>query len=238
MKRKIPCRSMNVSVYRCQECGGIFSRIDALQRHVRIYCEAKQTLDQTCIQELKEQMKSIESTIKQLSISRPITINALSQTVVLTPWCSLRPIPIKASNMLLAFTKNAKLIKYASMTDAEMADPKTAGPYVLELFLDQIKRAHESPASRNIHLDPQRSDRVLVYTDRDLWDSIQIDSATCFMFDGIAEDITQMILDPTPDVQLPNHIKNAMAIATMVYREEPAKYAAQARNLLINHLSY
>jgi hypothetical protein len=160
-----------------------------------------------------------------------------NQVQITAPWDSDRRLNIGVKDMIAAFAENPRLREFASLSDHEMADHEIGGPFVIELFMDLVRRAHADPMVRNVYLNPRRTDQVLVYRDAGGWEVFPLPDTIRVLMDGVSEKIRPVILTPGLCGQLPLEAQNALAMAGMLYEETPDAYARKARGLMSAHLA-
>jgi hypothetical protein len=163
--------------------------------------------------------------------------HVVNQVQIIAPWDSDKRLNLGVKDMIAAFSENARLREFASLPDHEMADPEIGGPFVLELFMDLVRRAHSDPMVRNVYLNPRRTDQALVYHNAGKWEVFPLPETIRLLLDGVSEKIRPIILTPGLCGQLPLEAQNALAIAGMLYEEAPDKYARKARGLMSAHLA-
>jgi hypothetical protein len=165
-------------------------------------------------------------------------VHQVQQVIQITaPWNSDKRLNLDVKDMIAAFAENPRLREFASLSDHEMADHEIGGPFVIELFMDLIRRAHKDPTMRNVYLNPRRTDQVLVYHGEGRWEVFPLPDTIRLMMDGISEKIRPVILTPGLCGQLPLEAQNALAMAGMLYEETPDAYAQKARGLMSAHLA-
>jgi hypothetical protein len=160
-----------------------------------------------------------------------------NQVQITAPWDSDKRLNIGIKDMVAAFAENAKLREFTKLSEHEMADHEIGGPFVVELFMDLVRRAHADPMVRNVYLNPRRTDQVLVYHDAGGWEVFPLPDSIRLLMDGVSEKIRPVILTPGLCNQLPLEAQNALSIAGMLYEESPAEYARKARGLMSAHLA-
>jgi hypothetical protein len=168
---------------------------------------------------------------RQQMVNAPVTVN------ISAPWDSDRRLNIGVKDMIAAFAENPRLREFAKLSDHEMANHEIGGPFVVELFMDLVRRAHADPTMRNVYLNPRRTDQVLVYHDAGGWKVFPLPDSIRLLLDGVSEKIRPVILTPGLCGQLPLEAQNALAIAGMLYEETPEEYARKARGLMSAHLA-
>ena len=146
-----------------------------------------------------------------------------------------------------AFTENPRLVEYCRLTDAERTDANRAAPYVLEALVDLVRRAHQDPLSRNIYLNPNRADQVMVCVEeegrpeqgdpRARWVVRPLVDAIRLLFDGVAEEIHRMIIVERERAQLPLAVQSAVAWVPSLYNDEPERFVREGRAPIAAHLS-
>jgi hypothetical protein len=113
---------------------------------------------------------------------------------------------------------------------------RSISPYVTELFVELVRRAHSSPAARNVYLNPNRADQALVYLKIGFWETAPLLDTIRHIFDAVAKRLATIIMDPKERQQLVSELQNAIGMAEMVYRDEPAEYAKRAKDPIVAHL--
>jgi hypothetical protein len=166
----------------------------------------------------------------------PVQNTTINQVINLVPWDGAHKISIATADVAAAFAENRRLREYTGYNDHELADHKIASPYVTELFMDLVKRAHAAPESRNVYLNPRRADQVLVHLRNGQWEVRSVAEATRLLFDGVAEGIHRTVLSWEELRRLPLEAQNALAIAGMLYEEKPDEYVERARAPMVAHL--
>jgi hypothetical protein len=173
----------------------------------------------------------------------PVTNNnivapVVNQTVInITPWDSERRISVDTKQIAAAFAENPRIREYSQMSDYELADPDIAPPYVTEILMDLVKRAHADPAGRNVYLNPQRADQALVLMDSGRWEVVALQEATRLMFDGVAKQMHRLMMTYEELRKLPLEAQNALSLAGLLYEDEPDEYAKRAKGPMAAHLA-
>lgn len=169
----------------------------------------------------------------------PVTNNTVQQVININPWDGGRRISVSPLQIAAAFAENARLREYMSYGDhKQMLDPEIAPPYVTELLMDLVKRAHAVDASaRNVYLNPRRADQVLVHMKSGRWEVMPLAEATRLLFDGVAETIHEVVLSYAEMKALPLEAQNALAMAGMLYEGEPDAYVKRAKGPMSAHLT-
>jgi hypothetical protein len=110
-------------------------------------------------------------------------------------------------------------------------------PYVAELLMDLTKRAHADPTARNVYLNPKRTDQALVHMTSGKWEVMSLQEATRLIFDGVAKAMVRVTLSNEERWQLPIEAQNALAMAGLLYDDEPEEYAKKAKTPMAAHLT-
>jgi hypothetical protein len=235
----------------------------SMYRHVRNNCkiagsnDGMETLiDHTLQRQLKDQIKTTEELQQRLAeatslmekmsiqIAEPKACQVTNNNIIhntaiqinILPWDGKNCIGVNASHIIAAFEGNEILQKYIKLSDLELADPKVAPPYVAELFIDLTRRAHADPASRNIYLSPRRSDQVLVHKASGEWEVLPLLQALQELFNGVARKVLDVSRSYEERRELPAEAQNALAIAGMLYDNEPEEYVRRAKGPMVAHL--
>jgi hypothetical protein len=158
-------------------------------------------------------------------------------SVYVHPWDGHQCINVEASQIAEAFSENARIREYASLGDICMATQSSGSPYVMEILMDLLKRAHEDPANRNVYLDPRRSDQTLVLKKDGKWEVLPLAEASRKLFDSIIYCMNLQALSPKMEEELPMEARNALGIAGMLYNEEPEGYIKRAKGSMAAHLT-
>jgi hypothetical protein len=166
----------------------------------------------------------------------PVTQTHNNTIINIHPWDGDRQIGVDIAHIVAAFAENTRLQEYSRLGDRDLADPEIAPPYVTELLMDLTKRAHASPESRNIYLNPRRVDQVLVHKKSGSWEVLLLAEATRLLFDGVAASIHRAAMSSAERRQLPLEAQNALSMAGMLYDDEPDEYARRAKTPMMAHL--
>ena len=147
-----------------------------------------------------------------------------------------------------AFTENPRLIEYCRMSDDERTDADKAAPYVLEALLDLVRRAHRDPVYRNVYLNPQRADQVMVCLDEERvqpafprgkaqsWEIRSLIEAIRLLFDGVADNLHKIIITDQERRQLPFDVQSAASWVPNLYEDEPDRFVKDGRVPMAAHL--
>jgi hypothetical protein len=174
------------------------------------------------------------------SISNTTTNVQVNTTIVVkpaTPWDGEKRIDVTAAQIAAAFEENARLKEYVRLEEHELTDPEIAPPYVAELLMDLTKRAHTNPTARNVYLNPKRADQALVHMTSGKWEVMLLQEATRLIFDGVAKAMVRVTLSNEERRQLPLEAQNALAMAGLLYDDEPEEYAKKAKAPMAAHLT-
>lgn len=153
------------------------------------------------------------------------------------PWDGERRIDVSAAQIAAAFAENTRLKEYTKLEEHQLTDPEIAPPYVAELLMDLTKRAHADPAARNVYLNPRRADQALVHMASGRWEVMALGEATRLIFDGVAKAMVRVTMSNEERRQLPLEAQNALAMAGLLYDDEPDEYAKRAKAPMSAHLA-
>jgi hypothetical protein len=155
------------------------------------------------------------------------------------PWDGPEPscIVVTTKQIAKAFEENPVLQEYASLHHDEMTDPKRAPDYVVELFIDLIKRGHEASEARNIYLSPNRADQVKIHLRTGAWEVHELSSVSRTLLESIASAMKRTTLRDEERKALPMDAQEALAWAGMHYGASPALYAKAIQKPLAAHLT-
>jgi hypothetical protein len=174
-------------------------------------------------------------------VNGPVTVTQNTQVniakIEIHPWDTRRAVLVDAANIAAAFAENPLLREYARLSDFAMTDPDIAPPYVTEFLVDMVKRGHADPASRNIYLNPRRADQVLVHLKGGAWEVKTATEGYRALLDGVAMSIHETTLSHEKRKLLPLEAQNALAMAGLLYDEEPEEYVKRAKAALTAHLT-
>src|SRR5208282_3207745 len=106
-----------------------------------------------------------------------------------------------------------------------------------ELLMDLTKRAHADPAARNVYLNPRRADQALVHMASGRWEVMPLVEATRLIFDGVAKAMLRVTMSNEDRKRLPLDAQNALAMAGLLYDDEPEEYAKRAKAPMAAHLA-
>ena len=144
---------------------------------------------------------------------------------------------IPTSLVKAAFTENPRLMEYCQMSDSERADADKAAPYVLEALIDLVRRAHRDPLYRNVHMNPRRSDQVMVCIgEEQRWEVRGLIDAIRALFDGVADNLHKIIITDKERTQLPFDVQSAASWVPNLYEEEPERFITSGKAPMTAHL--
>jgi hypothetical protein len=165
-------------------------------------------------------------------------IGQLAQTIInIRPWDGDDFIQVPVTLLAAAFTENPRLAEFCRMGDTEKSDPEIASPYITEALVDITRRAHADPVSRNIYLNPKRTDQVMVCLEGGQWEVRALNNASRTLFDGIVSRINKIILSTTERTKLPFEIQASACYVPMLYNSSPEEYVQSAKPSLSAHLA-
>jgi DNA-directed RNA polymerase subunit RPC12/RpoP len=170
-------------------------------------------------------------------VNGPVTQQNIKIDVVVAPWDDKRAIAVGVQEVIAAFAENTRLQEYARMSDYQLTDPEIAPPYVAEMLTDLVRRVHKDPTTRNIYLNPRRADQVLIHLRDGGWEVRAYASASQALLDGVATSIHEITLSNEKRRQLPLEAQNALAMAGLLYEDEPESYIERTRSSLVAHLT-
>ena len=167
------------------------------------------------------------------------TQNTIQQNNIVNihPWDGARCINIGFDMIADVFAQNEKLHEYMLMGEYEMADPVKASPYVTELLMELIKRAHADPVGRNIYLNPNRTDQALILRKDSCWEVITLLEATKKLLDDVVSWTKLTVMSHEMFKTLPMAARSALACAGMHYEYEPEKYVKRIKGPMVAHLT-
>lgn len=159
------------------------------------------------------------------------------EKIEIRPWDGTRAVAVSVAEIVAAFAENARLQEYVRLPEHSLTDPDIAPPYVTELFTDLIRRGHSDPTTRNIYLNPKRADQVLVHLKEGRWEVKAIQEGIRALLDGVAISIHEVTLTDEKRRQLPMEAQNALAMAGLLYDDEPDEYVKRAKAPMTAHLT-
>lgn len=177
--------------------------------------------------------------VKARTVMTTTTVTETESVITFIPWDGPEPscIVITTAQIVAAFKENTILQEYASLHHDEMTDPKTAPDYVLELFMDLIRRGHESPEARNIYLNPARVDQVLIHLRNGAWEIHTLTSVSRTLLENIARAMKRTTLNDRELRALPMEAQEALAQAGLQYGANPAKFVRAVQKPLAAYLA-
>jgi hypothetical protein len=209
--------------------------MDKLLDHTLRQMRAENHAQNAKIDKLTELMERLSDAAAVAPAMQHTTINA---TIInINPWDGGSRISLSTEQMAAAILENSRCREYAQLGDHDMTNLEIASPYISDLFMELTKRAHATPETRNIYLNPKRADQVLVHMTAGHWEVLTLTDATQEIFDGLAGRIHRVILTDAERQKLPLEAQNALSYAELLYREEPAEYVRAARAPMMAHLS-
>ena len=244
-KRKTPCTPVLEiqppdDKNMCKSCKRVFSTTGNLTRHLKGRCRANVTQPSTSIivnskpksiQSLNEQIIELQKLVKELSGIKETnslkidTVNNTSNSatiiiekVEIRPWGT--PLEISAKDIASALSKIPTLAGNLAIND------------IVELLVELTKRAHVSPESRNIHLNPKRSDQALALMENG-WAAVPLKDATRILFDGAAGCIANQLKPNIPGM-MP---ANIAATLPQQYRNDRENCVSLGMKPMVAHLT-
>jgi hypothetical protein len=144
-----------------------------------------------------------------------------------------------------AFTENPRLVEYCRMSDNERVDADKAAPYVLEVLVDLVRRAHRDPVYRNVYLNPRRADQVIVCLADEpqkrqvsqRWEVRSLVEAIRLLFDGVADNLHKIVIADCSRTQLPFDVQSAASWVPNLYEDEPDRFVKDGRAPMSAHLA-
>jgi hypothetical protein len=246
----------------CRFCGRTYASRQSMLRHMRSYCKISsseegmaQLIDHTLqrqVLDLKAHSLAQDAKIARLTEIvegyAPLTIATSNQVFIgpvtttnavinVNAWDGDRRIGVEVRDIVAMLADNATVREYTRLGDHEAANPAVAPPYVMELLMDLTRRAHADPAARNVYLNPRRADQVLVHMTSGRWEVLSLAEATRLIFDGIAKGIMAVSRRYEERRALPIEAQSALAIAGLLYDDEPDEYVKRARGPMAAHLA-
>ena len=182
-------------------------------------------------------INNTQNNVNAPTITTNITIQAATNTINITPWDSPDYITVSLADILAAFAENPKLRQYLHMDDFELTDFEKAPPYVIELFIELLLRAHLLEAARNIYLNPSRSDQVMVRMKSGSWDVAPLNDSIEHLFNGIGRRLHMITITTEERTKLPYDIQNAISMCEMMYKDHPDVYIKLAKEVIVAHLT-
>jgi hypothetical protein len=183
------------------------------------------------IRELAEEIAKLKAQLADTS-TKPQTPNQTAMPM----WSSDKFITISPEMIRAAFAGNSQLIEYVDFSDEEKTDPDASTPYVVAILIELIRRAHAEPSARNIYLNPRRADQVLV-CEAEGWKVLTLMEATRALVESVAGQFRAILMKDHRREELDTSIQNAAHIMLMLYRENPAKYVKESRQMISAHLA-
>ncbi|NBU85356.1 MAG: C2H2-type zinc finger protein [Sphingomonadaceae bacterium] len=202
LNRKRPCdQIMAPKVNKCDDCNKWFTRQDTLQRHRRKHCAKR--LPNEIVHHYREDVPVIQPEFTT-NIINAHTMNVQTNilNVTIAPWGS--PLQLTDADVELALSKIPGITDTPDLSE------------VVATLMELVKRAHLSDSSRNVYLNPKRSDQALACTPAGRWAALPLSEATATLFDGA----TARIAAP---VRVPRNARNTQALRATV----PAQYQSE-----------
>lgn len=243
--------------FSCRFCSRSYTRPDSVKRHLQSCSVANsetgmnQLMEHTlkkqtkALVEQQDQIRRLTDMVEKLTVSVGPSIGTLNTgPVTLTQmnfeiksFDSSSRICVPASLVKAAFTENPRLIEYCRMSDDDRTNVEKAAPYVLEALVDLVRRVHRDPVYRNVHLNPSRADQVMVCVgEKQRWEVRPLADVIRLLFDGVANDLHQMIVSSQGRSQLPLDVQSAASWVPNLYESEPERYVRDGRAPMAAHL--
>jgi len=138
------------------------------------------------------------------------------------------------------FAENPMLITYSRMHYSQQCDHEIAAPYIAKVLTEIVKRVCVDPAHHNIHLNPKRSDQVMVYVPCEKnpagkWEVRPLPEVVRNMFDRVAH---QVFEQTKPDYsKLDLNVQCSLPIVSTVYTEIPDKVVGAGKPAMEAHFA-
>jgi hypothetical protein len=186
---------------------------------------------------------------KQLGVIVPQTVNnigamnTVNNTVVnqihIHPWGGVKSLRVPGEMITAAFTENPRLAEYCDMPESDKYDEEKAKEYILEALMELTKRAHIDPTSRNVYLNPNRSDQAMVCIDDTKWEVCPLYEATKVMFESVSAEVHAALpLAPAKGAYVvPMEVQSGAGYVPTMYKSNPKQYIDMAKALIIAHLA-
>jgi hypothetical protein len=173
------------------------------------------------------------------SVTRTRILTEIEETrIEIRPWDGPDPcINITTEQIVQAFKENPMLQEFMSLHHDEMTDPQKTPDFIVELFMDLMKRGHEALEARNIHLNPSRADQVKVRLRSGVWEVHGLTGASRRLLEAIAKAMKRTALRDEERVALPVDAQEALAWAGLHFNAEPERYVRAAKKPLTAHLT-
>lgn len=179
----------------------------------------------------------VDNSVTQVDNSVTRVDNSVTQVINIIPWDDEGRIRITTSTIAAAFRENKRLAEYSSLDADLLTDPEIAPPYVTELLVDLVRRAHADPSARNIYLNPNRADQALAQLRDGAWIVAPLAEATHLLLEGVAVSVRRVTLSAKEREPLPLEAQNALAMAGLMYQGEPEAYIERAKSSIAAHLA-
>ncbi len=163
-----------MSDHPCEYCHKSYTRADSLTRHKKVCVEARTV-------EIATQLAAVQARLDLIEQKGPIggvnvtnstinnTINNTVTNVTIAPWGT--PLQLADADVEAALASIPCLAGMPAMTE------------VVATLMELVKRSHIPEATRNVHLNPKRSDQALALTAAG-WAALPLAEATTALFDG------------------------------------------------------
>jgi hypothetical protein len=266
-ERKTPCTPIiegDKTETTCRYCGRVFASKQSMNRHIRESCKIansdegmEKLMDHTLQRQLAEQKSQLDrlTTLleQQTFLIEKITgsnnqtmvltdnsikanINATVNAIFVTPWDKSQ-VNLDITQVIAAFAENPRLKEYVRLDDEKKIDPDIGPPYVADFLMDLTRRIHADPTSRNVYLSPNRADQVLVLLSTGSWEVRPAIEAIRALNDGIVQKIIEISRDLNERKRLPIEQQNALAMAGLLYDDEPEEYAKRLKGPMAAHFA-
>ena len=261
-ERKKPCNLDDNKDSTCTFCAKSFTSMISMYRHIREVCvlaredRAKKISFEEKFERLTELVESmaLQPSIKNTntSIVQTGTVNngtvngTINNGTVNTTVNTINYYDAGASYVIPytmvsdIFAENPMLITYSRMHYTQQCDHEIAAPYIAKVLTEIVKRVCVDPAHHNVHLNPKRSDQVMVYVPCEKnpagkWEVRPLPEVVRNMFDRVAH---QVFEQTKPDYsKLDLNVQCSLPIVSTVYTEIPEKVVGAGKPAMEAHFA-
>lgn len=216
----------------CNNCGVRFTNQSNLYRHLRNNICAKVVQPSSAIV-CSGQPTASHTTVINIT-NNNITNNNNATINVILPFRGETLLPVTVQTILTAFRDNPQLMECIQLSSDDMANPHIGGKFVDRILMECIREVHKDPTARNVYLSIRREDQAVVL--RDHWEVIDVPTVIHTLCSKTSAGISRSLYDEKSLVEM-GEIANNLAIANIMYKDDPSHYHKEIKKSLVAHLT-
>jgi hypothetical protein len=227
--RKVPCiapANPAEGAQKCPRCNREFASNASMMRHVhRNRCEAPAP----DLRAMQDRINRLEAALAQRPPSPenddPVDFDS-------DEWAE----GVTAEMIGAAFDENRRLREYRVLGDTERTDPSTASPYVVECFIEIVRRLSNTKRWQNIRVNKKRADQVVIYQ-KGRWIVYPFTCAIEMLYGRIVRRLRAITSSDSERTRLIPEVQNAISWVYILYEDDVAGHVKKSQVLMSAHLA-